>query len=162
MSLIKRNTSQDLDLWGREIPFFQGLERLQREMNRAFDGFFRSDAGDQESFSSRSWYPNIDVVENDDAYEVRAELPGLEKEDVKISLNNNVLTLRGEKKNEAEKKGANYHRIERSFGGFERSFTLPGSVKSEAIEAKFADGVLSVVIPKLEESKPKMIDIRVK
>jgi len=150
MSLIKRNQSQDLDLWARQNPFFQGLGRLQREMNRAFDDFFRRDVTDDESFSTRTWFPNVDVVETDDRYEIRAELPGLKKDDVTITLNNSILTLRGEKKSETEKKGANYHRIERSFVTFERSFALPGTVKSDSIEAKYADGVLTLTLPKTE------------
>lgn len=131
-------------------------------MNRIFDQFFRGDRSIDDSFLGRDWTPAVDVVENPDAYVLNAELPGLNKDEVKITLENNILSIRGEKKNEMEKKEGNYHRVERSYGLFERSFTIPGSIKSNDIDAQFKDGVLTLTLPKAEESKPKLIDVKVK
>lgn len=162
MSLIKRNPTRELARWGSDFPAFGGLHSLQRDMNRFFDEFFRGDVLADESFFGRDWTPAVDVVENDDNYVLKAELPGMNKDDVKITLENNVLTIRGEKKNESEKKEGNYHRIERSYGSFERSFTVPGSLKVDNIDAQYKDGVLTLTLPKAEEAKPKLIDVKVK
>jgi HSP20 family protein len=89
------------------------------------------------------------------------ELPGVNKDEVKITLESNILTIRGEKKQEKETKKENYHRIERSYGSFERSFTLPTSVKSDKIDAAYNNGVLQITLPKVEEAKPKQIEVKV-
>ncbi len=162
MSLIKRNPSSEVTRWGREFPAFRGLESLRQDMNRMFDQFFRGDVLADESFFGRDWTPAVDVVENNDTYIIKAEIPGMNKDDVKITLENNVLTIRGEKKNESEKKENNYHRVERSYGMFERSFTVPGSIKTNDIDAQYKDGVLTLTLPKAEEAKPKQIDVKVK
>jgi len=93
---------------------------------------------------------------------VRAELPGIKKEDVKITLRDDILTIRGEKKQESEKKEQNYHRVERSDGSFQRSYALPASVQGDKIDATYHDGVLTVVLPKSEEAKPRDIEVKVK
>lgn len=93
---------------------------------------------------------------------MKVELPGVSKDDVKITIESNILTIRGEKKQEKDVKQENYQRIERSYGSFQRSFTLPGTVKSDAIDAIFKDGVLTVTLPKAEEAKPKHIEVKVK
>ncbi len=162
MSLIKRNPSQEMVRRGEEFPAFRGLELLRRDMNRMFDEFFRGDMLADDSFFTRDWTPAVDVVENNDSYILKAELPGMTKDDVKITLENNVLTIRGEKKDEFEKKEKNFHRIERSYGAFERSFTIPGSIKSENIDAQYNNGILTLTLPKAEEAKPKLIDVKVK
>ena len=100
MSLIKRNPTKELELWNREFPVPRALDRLQREMNRAFDGFFRGDLHDTDSIFSHSWSPAVDVSETNESYIIHAELPGMKKDDVKITLNNGVITIQGEKKNE--------------------------------------------------------------
>lgn len=162
MSLIKRNPTQEMTRWNREFPTFRGLQSLQYDMNRIFDEFFRGDILADNNFFSRDWNPAVDIVENTDNYILKAELPGMSKDDVKITLENNILTIRGEKKNEYEKKEGNYHRVERSYGSFERSFTIPGTIKANDIDAQYKDGVLSLTLPKAEEAKPKMIDVKVK
>ncbi|MEW6061996.1 MAG: Hsp20/alpha crystallin family protein [Bacteroidota bacterium] len=162
MSLIKRNPTQEMTRWSSEFPTFRGLESLRRDMNRMFDEFFRGDILADSSFFNRDWTPAVDVVENDDSYVLKAELPGMSKDDVKITLENNVLTIRGEKKNEMEKKEGNFHRIERSYGVFERSFTIPGTIKANDIDAQYKDGILTLTLPKAEEAKPKLIDVKVK
>jgi HSP20 family protein len=107
------------------------------------------------------WCPSVDVAETQDAYEVKAEIPGILKEDIHISLEDHVLTLKGEKKQENETKNKNVHTVERVYGKFERSFRLPEGVKSEGIKAKYDNGVLTVDIPKAEEAKPKEIAVTV-
>ena len=162
MSLIKRNPTQEMSLWNREFPSFRGLQSLQNDMNRIFEDFFRGDNLVNDSFFSHDWNPAVDIVENKDNYILKAELPGMNKDDVKITLENNLLTIRGEKKNEYDKKEGNYHRVERSYGSFERAFTIPGSIKANDIDAQYSDGVLTLTLPKAEEAKPKMIDVKVK
>jgi len=123
---------------------------------RLFDTFF-NDAG--EDLTTRSWTPPVDIQETDDAYRLHAELPGLTKDDIQITLENNVLRLSGERKFEKDVKKENYHRIERTYGTFSRSFALPTQVSSDKVEAKFDSGVLSVVVPKAEQAKPRRIAI---
>jgi len=161
MSLIKRNPTTELDVWNRDFPMVRGLHSFQHEMNRMLDQFFRNDVFD-ESVGTAVFTPAIDFSETKEAYVVKAELPGIKKDDVKVTLNNNILTITGEKKSEYEKKEGNYHRIERSFGMFERSITIPGAIKSDAIDAKYADGLLTLTLPKTEETKQKTIDVKVK
>ena len=155
MSLVRWNPARELATWPSD------LFGIQREMNRMFDTMFRLDSRDNES-GFNSWSPAVDIAERDDQYVVKAELPGVTKEDVKITLENNVLTIHGEKKNEKETKSENFHRVERSYGSFERSFTLPTTVKSDKIDAVYKDGVLQITLPKAEEAKPKQIEVKVK
>jgi HSP20 family protein len=108
------------------------------------------------------WGPNVDILENDDAFEIHAELPGVTQEDVKITLDNNTLTLSGEKKQVVKDERNNALRIERSYGKFERSFSLPSSIKSDAVRANFEDGVLRIVLPKAEAAKSRTISIETK
>jgi HSP20 family protein len=106
------------------------------------------------------WLPAVDIRETPDALEVIAELPGLTKEDVNITLENGVLTLSGERKFEKDVKQENYHRIERAYGRFTRSFTLPSNVAGDRVAAAFKDGVLRVTLPKQDEAKPRKIEIK--
>jgi HSP20 family protein len=155
MSLIRWNPTRDL------VSFPSEISNLQREMNRMFDSFFRSGA-DEPGLLNGNWMPPVDVVEEENEYIVKVELPGVNKDDVKITLESNILTIRGEKKDEKEIKEKNYHRMERSYGSFQRSFTLPTTVKNDKIDASYKDGVLVVTLPKAEESKPKQIEVKVK
>jgi len=138
------------------------LFNMQRQFNRLFDGFLRGGMRDDDSVFASNWTPAVDIVEKTDEYLVALELPGVNKDDVKITLESNVLTIRGEKKQESEKKDENLHRVERSYGMFQRSFTLPLTVKSDKIDASYKDGVLQIHLPKAEEAKPKAIDVKVK
>jgi HSP20 family protein len=108
------------------------------------------------------WIPAVDISENDGSLFVDVEIPGMKKEDIKVSLEKNVLSLKGEKKQEKEVKEENYHRWERSYGSFVRSFELPMPVQADKIKANYRDGVLHVELPKAEEIKPKEIPIEVK
>ena len=123
---------------------------------RLFDTFF-NDAG--EDLATRTWTPPVDIQETDDAYRIHAELPGMTKDDIQITLENNVLRLSGERKFEKDTKQENYHRIERTYGAFTRSFALPTQVSPDKVEAKFENGVLSIVVPKAEQAKPRRISI---
>lgn len=133
---------------------------LQREINRMFDRFFRG-FGEEEEVRLATWSPRVDISETDDEYIVRAEVPGVSKDDIKITVKDNLVTIKGEKKQEKETKNENFHRIERIYGSFSRTFTLPGAVKVDKVEAKFKDGVLTIKLPKVEEEKPKEIEIKV-
>jgi len=156
MSLIRWNPTHELDRWPSD--FFG----IQREINRVFDNFVRGGVQADESFMTSYWTPAVDIAEQENEYIVKMELPGVNKDDVKISLESNILTIKGEKKQEKEEKSKNLHRVERSYGSFQRSFTLPMTVKSDKIDAVFKDGVLSISLPKAEEAKPKQIEVKVK
>jgi HSP20 family protein len=135
---------------------FGDLFDMQEQMNRMFNEFF----GDrQSSLAEDSWVPSVDVSETDAAIVVRAELPGMSQDDIELNLQDNALTLKGEKKQEYKDQQGNYHRTECCFGSFSRSFPLPATVKQEDIQAKFKDGVLEINLPKAEEAKPKKIAI---
>jgi HSP20 family protein len=109
-----------------------------------------------------SWVPPVDIKETADAIQINAEMPGFSAEEVEVSAENNVLSLRGERSLEEAKDGENYHRLERSYGAFERSFQIPRNVDPEKIEARFDNGVLYLSLPKRPESKPRTIAVKVK
>ena len=111
--------------------------------------------------SGTKWMPAVDVIEAGDHFELRAELPGVSQEDVKISVEDNVLTISGEKNVETEDGGHNYHYVERSGGKFERSFQLPKTVETDKTQAAYKEGMLTISLPKVEEAKPKEIEIKV-
>ncbi|NIN01098.1 MAG: Hsp20 family protein [candidate division Zixibacteria bacterium] len=139
---------------------FRDLVSIQDEMNRLFDDFFGRPLVKTE-WTEGVWTPSVDVSEDKHNVVIKAEMPGMTKDDVRISVQDNVLTLKGEKKQEKEEKDKNYHRIERSYGSFCRSFQLPTTVKTDKIKASYKDGVLSVTLPKTEEVKPKEIPINI-
>lgn len=107
------------------------------------------------------WAPTVDISETDAEYAIKAELPEVKKEDVKVTVEDGVLTLQGERKQEKEEKGKKYHRIERSYGRFVRSFTLPDTVDESKVKAEYTDGVLHLHLPKSEKAKPKQIDVKI-
>lgn len=136
------------------------LVNFRDEINRLFGGVFESSGANSEN--SGFWLPAADVMENKDDVVVNLEIPGMNKEDIKVTVQDNVLSIRGEKKHQTEEKDANYHRVERSYGAFTRSFTLPSRVKADEIKAVYENGVLKVALPKSEEAKPKEIPVSVK
>jgi len=136
------------------------LMNFQERMNRLFDDAY-SRKGELSPIEKGDWSPAVDVFETNDAIELKAELPGLTASDVDISLENDVLTLSGERTMSKEVKEENYHRVERSYGSFTRSFALPRRIHKEKIKATFKDGVLHITLPKAEEVKPKQIKIEV-
>ena len=140
----------------------RNLSSIYNRMDRMFDDFFagrpailRAGAGDWD------WNPPVDISESDSQVEIRAEVPGLSKEDVSVAVTENVLTLQGEKKQESDVKDETVHRVERAYGRFSRSFTLPKNIQTDGAKASFKDGVLTLSIPKLEQPKPKEIHISV-
>jgi HSP20 family protein len=142
---------------------FRDLLSLQDRMNRLFDESYRGNRGtaDDEWALGGSWAPAVDIYEQDGNIVMKAELPGVDPKVVDIRLENNTLTLRGERKLDNEVKQDNYHRVERSYGSFTRSFTLPAVVDTEKIQANYKDGVLRLTLPTKEEAKPKQIAINV-
>ena len=136
------------------------LSTMQSEMNRFFNTFFDSPSkGNGGRAVTRRWIPAMDVVESDDHYVLRADLPGLSENDVKIELEENVLTISGERKAEHQERKEGYYRVERSSGSFSRSLTLPEGVDADGIKANFDNGVLEVSIPKPEQHKPRKVQI---
>jgi HSP20 family protein len=140
---------------------FRDLTSIQDEMNQMFDRVFgRHGAGREAGLSAATWAPAVDISERKDAYVVNAEVPGTRPEDLEVTLEDGLLTIQGERRMEEESSDRQYHRVERRFGSFRRSITLPSQVQADAIEASYSDGVLQVVVPKAESAKPKKIDVR--
>jgi len=138
---------------------FREISSLQERMNRLFsDVRLRTPYGEEE-ITQGAWIPAVDIYETNEAIVLKAELPGIPKEDIFIEVKDNTLTLKGEKKFEREVKEENYHRVERSYGSFQRAFTLPGTVQQDKVRAKFRDGILEITLPKLEQAKPKQIKV---
>ena len=142
---------------------FRDLASIQDRMNRLFDQTLARTRGEEEEgIAASTWMPSVDIFETPDRVVLKAELPGLTREDIDINVRNNTLTLRGERRFEKEVKQENYLRIERAYGSFHRSFTLPGTIQQDKIKAVFKDGVLELSLPKAEEARPKQIKIDVK
>jgi HSP20 family protein len=132
------------------------LDTVQSEMNRLFDRFFE---GRPANGAARRWIPAMDLVETEDHLVLRGDLPGMTEDDVDIEIKDGILTVSGERRAEQEEKGEGYHRVERAFGSFSRSLSLPQGIDPQNVDAKFDNGVLEVRIPKPEESKPTRIQI---
>ena len=137
---------------------FRELRSLQDEMTRLFTGVMPSQFN-REEMTHGAWAPSVDIYEDQDRLILEAELPGMKRDDFEISVENNIITLRGERKFEKKTDGDNYHRVERSYGSFTRSFTLPQTVTAEGATADFEDGVLRVGLPKRAETKARKIEI---
>ncbi len=146
MALVRWNPAHEL------ASFPSDVLNIQREINRMFETFFRGEQEDTSLFSP-AWKPAVDIVEHENEYIAKVELPGVNRDNVKITMQDNVLTVRGEKNQEKKEKEANFHRVERYYGSFQRSFTLPTSVRNDAIEAEYKDGILTIHMPKAEEAK---------
>jgi HSP20 family protein len=138
---------------------FRDLRTLQQEVNRLFTGNV-SQAFDDEGIARGSWSPNVDIYENKDHFVLEAELPGMNREDFDLTVENNVITLRGERHFEKKDETDNYHRVERAYGSFLRSFTLPNTVSAEGANADYRNGVLRVTLPKREETKARRIEVK--
>lgn len=151
MTLVKWNPARE-------------LMSIEKEFNKLFNTFSNkfgiSNEGENE-MENAVWAPLTDISEDHDNYYLNLDVPGVDKNDVKISYSNGNLVIKGERKDEKETKKSEYHRIERSFGKFFRSFTLPEKIKEDKIEAKFKDGALSIVIPKADEVKPREIEVKI-
>ena len=136
-----------------------------REIDDLFHRYTRAvglpRTGNQASLEPGDWSPQVDIAETDKEFVIKAEIPEVKKEDVKVTVENVVLTIRGERKQETEEKGKKFHRVERHYGSFTRSFTLPDNVDAANIKASFKDGMLGLQIQKTAESKPKSIEVKV-
>lgn len=140
---------------------FREISTLQERMNRLFSEVARRSPVAEEEIIQGAWIPPVDIFETGDSIVIKAELPGISKEDITLEVKENTLSIKGEKKFEKDVKEESYHRVERSYGAFQRAFSLPGTVQQDKVKAKFRDGILEVTIPKAEEAKPKQIKVDV-
>lgn len=140
---------------------FRELEEMSERFNRMFGRPVAWRENGKERLTVADWIPTVDISESDTEYLIKAELPEVKKEDVTVSLEDGVLTIQGERKQEKEEKGKKFHRVERSYGSFVRSFTLPDRVDDVRVKAEFKDGVLNLHLPKSEKAKPKAIEVKV-
>ena len=136
---------------------FKELQALQERIDKLFEESMRG-----REIAPAAWTPAVDIYETDDAIILEAELPGMNEKDIEVKIEDNVLTIRGERKFEEERKEENYYRMERFYGTFQRSFTLPSNVDTDKVKAEYKKGILKVTLPKKEQAKPKQIKIEVK
>jgi len=141
---------------------FKEMEELQGRLTKLFGlGLTRVGNGGKEGITVTEWAPSVDITEDEKEYLVKADLPEVKKEDVKVTVEGDVLTLSGERKFEKEEKEKKFHRLERSYGNFVRSFALPPGAEGAKVSAEFKDGVLRVHLPKSEKAKAKSVDVKV-
>lgn len=147
--------------FGRWNPW-KDLEEMEKRLSSLY-GPAPSTAGGEkkEAITVAEWSPLVDITEDDKEYIVKAEIPEMKKEDIKINVHDDVLTVSGERKYEKEEKGKKYHRVERAYGSFMRSFTLPEDADGTKVNAEYKDGVLKVRLPKSEKAKPKAIEVKI-
>lgn len=154
MALVKTNGQEKkMALWR---PF-----SWDRNIQQAFENFLDMPKDWEFPMTGGELFPTVDISETSKDYSIRAEVPGMKKEDIKITINKNVITLAGEKKEEKKSEGQKFHRMESYYGSFQRSFVLPDGIKADKVEASFKDGVLSVTVPKSEETQSKTVEIKV-
>jgi HSP20 family protein len=144
----------------RALTPWAGMSGLRREMDRVFDRFFDFESGWGGLEVAGDWAPKVDLSETKDAFVIRAEIPGVEQKDIQVSLQDQMLTIKGEKTKENEEKDEHYHRMERSYGGFARAMRLPVAVDGSKVTASFKDGVLTVTLPKTPAAKGATIPIK--
>ncbi len=141
---------------------FKDLDELQNRLSTMFGRApLRKEGERQEAIRLVEWAPLVDIMEDEKEYRIKAELPEVKKEDVKVAVQDEVLTITGERTFEKEEKGKKYHRVERAYGSFARNFTLPENADAGKVTAEFQQGILSVHIPKSEKARPKSIEVRV-
>jgi HSP20 family protein len=137
---------------------FRDLATLRERMNRLFEDAYTS-RGEEKDLIASTWNPSVDIYETENALVMKAELPGINENDIELKIEDSTLTLKGDRKFEKETKEDNYHRIERSYGSFYRSFTLPRNIDQDKIKAESENGILKVTLPKKAELKPKKVKI---
>ncbi len=138
---------------------FRDLRTMQEQMNRLLDMAWNREAG--EDLREGIWQPTVDIFEDEESVVIKAELPGMDQKDIEVRIEDNTLTLRGERKHDQTIKKENYHRVERYYGTFQRSFSLPHTVDQEQVKATCDKGVLTITLPKREETKPRQINVQV-
>ena len=145
-----------------QLDPLRGMENLQNHLATLFGRApVRRQDGQEESMTVAEWAPLVDISEDDKEYLIKAELPGLKRDDVHISVEKGVLTITGERKFEKEEKDKKHHRVERAYGSFVRTFIVPDDAEADKVAAKFQDGLLTIHIPKSEKAKPKQIEVKV-
>lgn len=138
------------------------LEEMEKRLSSVFGHVPRKAAGEkEEAMAIADWSPLVDITEDEKEYIVKAEIPEMKKEDIKLNVHEDVLTISGERKYEKEEKGKKYHRVERAYGSFVRSFTLPEDADGTKVSAEYKDGMLKVHLPKSEKAKPKAIEVKI-
>lgn len=137
---------------------FRDLVTLREKMNRLFEEAFTSQ-GEEKNLMAGTWTPSVDIYETENELVLTAEVPGINEKDIEIKIEDNTLTLQGERKFEKETKEENYHRVERSYGSFYRSFTLPNYIDQDKIQAEHENGILKITMPKRAELKPKKVKV---
>lgn len=140
---------------------FRELEDVSARLNHIFGRIPARAEPENEMLAVADWMPSVDISETDTAYLIKAEIPGVKKEDVKVTIQDGMLTIQGERKQEKEEKSKKFHRIERSYGSFMRSFRVPDDADESAVKAEFKDGMLNVTLAKSEKSKNKAINVSV-
>lgn len=142
------------------FPIFREMEEMSERLNRLF-GTWTRPTGGKEPLTVVDWTPSVDIQETETEYLVKAELPEIKREDVKVTVENGILTLQGERKHEKEEKNRKFHRVERSYGTFLRTFTVPSDADEAKVAADFKEGILRVHLPKTEKPRPKAIEVKV-
>ena len=140
---------------------FRELEEMSDRLNRAFGKSTLAREGGKDAMIAFDWAPSVDISETNEEFVVKAELPGINKEDVKVAVEDGVVRIQGERKQEKEEKDKKFHRIERSYGSFMRTFSLPSNVDEAKIQAQYKDGLLTLRLPKSPTAKPKSVDVKV-
>jgi HSP20 family protein len=138
---------------------YRDIMSMRDEMNRVLNEAFGRGTPDESAWFSGAWSPPVDIFETDEALVMKAELPGFSKDDISIEMKENTLVIKGERKREDEVKEGNYHRMERVYGAFQRSFLLPTTVDQEKVRANYKDGVLELRLPKVQAAQPKRIAV---
>lgn len=140
---------------------FKELEDMEKRLSTYFGRPLVRTNGEQEAITVSEWAPLVDIAEDEKEYLIKAEVPEMKKEDIKLNVHDDILTISGERKYEKEEKGKKYHRVERAYGSFTRSFTLPEDADESKVSAEYKEGVLKVHLPKSEKAKPKAIEVKV-
>ena len=140
---------------------FRELEDVSNRLNRIFGQPLARTEPDNEMLAVADWAPSVDISETDSAYLIKGEIPGVKKEDVKVTVQDGMLTIQGERKQEKEEKGRKFHRVECSYGSFMRSFRVPDDADESKVKAEFKDGMLNVMLPKSAKAKPKAVNVPV-
>jgi HSP20 family protein len=140
---------------------FKEMEDLQNRLSSLFNRTVAPSHDSEEQITVAEWAPRVDIIEDETEYLIKAELPEVKKEEVKVTVENGVLSISGERKFEREEKGKKYHRVERTYGRFERCFTVPDNADPSKVNAEFKDGVLKVHLAKDEKAKPRSIDVKI-